>query len=144
MQNWENLWPNTIGKIEINPPVQLLAKQAEYFNEMMHNVLVAKIHSYEGKLGDGHSIVHELRIIASTFGMYSLTVLRMAHNKIDLYPVSIYDAIRDKKTEPIPGEKELKEVLRDVLGSYELNRAISAIKVQATFESAAVTDDLPF
>ncbi len=76
--------------------------------------------------------------------MYSLTVLRMVHDTIGLYPVSIYDAIQDKKIERIPGEKELQEVLRDVLGSDELNRAISTIKAQATFESAVLTEDLPF
>jgi|GEM_PF-1252965 len=146
MQQVDNLWPEYLGNIEISAPVQILAKQAEYFNGMMQNVLVATVDSHiwesnavwEGNAayGGGKEIelAHELKIKMPSLGNYSLTVLRMRHNAIKPYPVYLYNAITGQETKKgIGGEEELVHALRNIFNSGELNQAISTLLAQVKF-----------
>jgi len=148
MEQVANLWPEYIGNIEISAPVQILAKQAEYFNGMMQNVLVATVDPHiaqESTLEGETVLVNELRIRVPSLGNYSLTVLRMKHSAIKPYPVSIYNAITDKKVErEITEEKELVSALKNIFSSKELNEAISAILSQVKHYSHSESGFPPF
>lgn len=148
MQELENLWPSTLGRLRLpSLPVHILDKQAEYFNSMMQNILIAGIRSRETVLNNKPVIIHELRVSAPYLGSYSLTILRMVHDNVHLYPVQVYDTIRDQKSDNIDNDNELREVLRSILGSEELNAAISSLLAQVKFYSSrpeTIEEDLPF
>ncbi len=71
----------------------------------------------------------------------------MVHDNVHLYPVQVYDTIRDQKNDNINNDEELREVLRNILGSDELNAAISSLLAQVKFYSSrpeTIEEDLPF
>lgn len=128
MQQWENLWPATLGKMDLVPPVQILTKQAEYFNEMMQNVLVAEVKSVH--IDFLETISHSLVIKVPALGNYNAKVLEMNHDPIKLYPVTIADQIGKRDNRNLVSEKEVLEVLKSILRSKEMNEMVSSLLAQ--------------
>lgn len=132
MQQWENLWPDTLGKIDVLPPVQILTKQAEYFNGMMQNILVAEVSTFNiSNAGDTKSnISHHFSIKAPALGNYNATILVMDHDPLKLYPVTVVDHINRKRYNTIADENDLVDTLRSILGSKEVNQVVSSLLAQ--------------
>lgn len=132
MQQWENLWPDTLGKMDVVPPVQILTKQAEYFNAMMQNVLVAEVTSNNYFDEDFRgSIAHHFNIKAPALGNYNATILTMNHDALTLYPVNILDQIGKRQHMTLGSEKEVLEALRSILRSQEMDRVVSSLLAQS-------------
>lgn len=143
MQEPQNLWPSNLGDIQKSTPVEILAKQADFFNAMMQNVLEANIISriQEGHWSESAQIAHDLRIKAPSLSNYTLTILSIYHDPVKLYPVRIEDKIRSY--EQIPAEKwintedEITDTLKGIFGSKEMNETVSSLLAQAKYSGSA-------
>jgi hypothetical protein len=132
MQQWENLWPDTLGKIDVVPPVQILTKQAEYFNAMMQNVLVAEVTSnnfFDEKFKG--NIAHHFSIKAPALGNYNATILTMNHDALTLYPVNIVDQVSKRQYMALDSEKKVLEALKSILRSQEMDQVVSSLLAQS-------------
>lgn len=84
----------------------------------------------------GGNIYYRLQIQVPAIN-YVLNVLTMHHHGLkDLYPVKLYDAIRDKEFEGIPDQQALIGKLRDILSSHELDVTISSLLSQIEYLAA--------
>lgn len=137
MQNLENLWPSSLGQLDIIPPVQILSQQAEYFNAMMQNVLQASVLSYAapvfnpGSAAQSEVLVHDFEVKMPVLGNYSVILIKMTHDPLKLYPVVVEDKIAAKQYAGIDSEEMLIRTFKDIFNSPEMNRTISALLVQA-------------
>jgi hypothetical protein len=151
MQQGESLWPPTLGKINVLPPVQILAEQAQHFNSMMQNVLVAKVTSYQeakyapGSVGNnvigsvhvGNELRYRLQVHVPSL-KYVLDVLTLIpHSTVKPYPVTLQDTIRDKAFTKLRDQESLIGTLREILSSQELNETISSLLSQIKYLSRA-------
>lgn len=140
MQQTQNLWPSNLGDIQIAAPVQILAKQVEYFNEMMQNVLEASIVSriQNGRHGSNDELVYDFRIKVPALGNYTLTVLSLYHDPVKLYPVRVEDKIgsNEQAEKWIHSEKEITDILKGIFGSSEMNETVSSLLVQVKYSGA--------
>jgi len=125
-----------------------LAEQAEHFNSMMQNVLVAKVTSYQeskyapGAVGNIISSVHvgnELRYRLQVHVpslKYVLEVLSMIpQTTVKPYPVTLQDTIRGKEFTKLRDQESLISTLREILNSQELNETISSLLSQIKYLS---------
>lgn len=87
MTTSKNLWSDEIGHATIKVPKTILVEQANYFNEMTKNRLVAKVHSKHVLNKEGDNVIaHDFDIVSPFLGNYTFTLFSVIHG-INMYPI---------------------------------------------------------
>jgi hypothetical protein len=139
MESTKNLWPSNLRDSSYDKnedtPRQILLQQANFLSELKKNVLEGEVRTSQGSLNNQPTFVQEFIIKAPTLGKFHFTLLRAAHG-FDIYPVSIYNALRESNSNA-KDETEFKTILKDI---FQDSKTINAIKV---LEDSAGFNDEP-
>jgi hypothetical protein len=129
----KNLWPEFEKKGEESPK-SIISKQAEFFDAMDLG-LRAKVNSVQAQDDDIFAIgekvwsVHTFRIQIPALDGFTFTLFRAKHKTTKMYPVELYDNLRNRKIEAESPEM-LVTALADIFGSEETKDAIRNIITQ--------------
>jgi len=130
MTTSKNLWPNEIGRATTKVPKTILVEQANYFNEMTKNRLVAKVHSKHILNNKGENvIVHDFDIVSPSLGNYTFTLFSVKHT-VEVYPVYVASNL-DEFTFADIQEDKFEETLSAIMNSKKTVDAINGLLAQA-------------
>jgi hypothetical protein len=127
MENPRNFWPE-LGAQKMDVPKALMVEQANFFNEMTKNVLVAKVRTRTAFEGTISLFYHEFDISVPSLGNYTFTLFTVKHG-IDLFPVEIYFDLNGDNM----GEFEASEfdaALKSILTNKRTVDAINGLLAQ--------------
>lgn len=136
MANSNNLWPKDIGKESVVVPKTILVEQAQFFNELTKNKLVAKVNSAQYTNEEGnHVLAHEFDITAPSLGNFTFTLFKAIHN-LSIYPVKIEFLLEHMSgweidKEQVSNETEFIDTLKKILSHQSTVKSINALLAQA-------------
>jgi len=111
-------------------PKTILVEQANYFNEMTKNRLVAKVHSKHILNNKGENvIVHDFDIVSPSLGNYTFTLFSVKHT-VEVYPVYVASNL-DEFTFADIQEDKFEETLSAIMNSKKTVDAINGLLAQA-------------
>lgn len=123
----KNFWPSEIGTQKMVVPKTMLVEQANFFNEMTKNRLVAKVNTRRvSSRMDG--FVHEFDIVVPTLGNYTFTLFSVKHD-LGIYPLEIDFDLAGTEY-PKVGEKEFESTLKEILTSKKTIDTINGLMAQ--------------
>lgn len=126
----KNLWPEFKKKDEESPK-SIIIKQADFFDALGIG-LKARVNSVQAadddifEIGEKIWYVHTFRIQVSSLDGFTFTLFRAKHKTTAMYPVELYDNLRNIKLKADNPEK-LEEVLSEIFKSAETKEAIQNI-----------------
>ncbi len=132
MTTSKNFWSDKIGQADMKVPKTILVEQANYFNDMTKNKLVAKVnstHSINSKDFDG-TIIHEFDIVSPSLGNYTFTLFTVGHD-IDMYPLSISFNIGESHFFEVVTEEEFEKALSKIMTHKSTVNAINGLLAQS-------------
>ncbi len=143
----ENLWPNNINQVTHKiTPKEFLNEQINFLSKATNGKLQGTLSSFSTNSSNdietekdftGEIFIHSMKIVSPSLG-YSFTLLRVAHQTIKIFPISIFSNLTDKKYS-VKDLDEFGNVLKEIFSSAEVVEAISSIASQSS-----PIEDLPF
>ena len=119
------MWSESPEQFNLVTPKDILVEQAEYFNQMMRGLLVAKV-----KVDFEDDIFYvRLNIKAPTLSNYNFNLLVLFYS-LDIYPCTAVNELTDEQFE-ISNEAELRKALQEIFNAPDTVRAIAVIRSQA-------------
>jgi hypothetical protein len=129
----KNLWPKFKMKDEESPK-SIISKQADFFDGLdiglrarVNSVLAHDDDIFE--TGEKIWFVHTFRIQVSALDGFTFTLFRAKHKTTKMYPIELYDNLRNIKIEAESPEK-LNDALAEIFRSNETNDAICNLITQ--------------
>jgi len=130
MSNSKNLWSKRIGQETVKAPKTFMVEQANYFNEMTKNKLVAKVESYQRKRGEKNYLVHEFDITSPTLGNYNFTLFYIEHD-ISMFPLTLRFSLVDHNPISVNSQSNFEESLEGLMNHKDTINAINGLLAQA-------------
>jgi len=131
MTTSKNLWSEKIGRADMKVPKTILVEQANYFNEMTKNKLVAKVNSNHSmsRMGE-NSIIHDFDIVSPSLGNYTFTLFSVRH-KIQMYPMAINFTLSEDDVFTVNNEEEFENMLSKIMTHKSTVNAINGLLAQS-------------
>ncbi len=90
-----NLWP-VIEQTITRTPVIILREQASYLGQQTSNIILGDVKSEQSA---DYGLLHYFYLIAPALGNYRYLLMRVAHQTVEIYPLSVFfDAGHDKNS----------------------------------------------
>lgn len=137
----ENLWPK-LQKVDLSTPKAILAQQVAHFNSL-DTGLQALLTSETSSLSSAapyskEGFSHTLRIKAIGLGGFTLSILRVEHDVLDVYPAWVFDLVtyRALSTPNPTGDKadneaELISRIKSIIQSKAVVNALQSLISQS-------------
>jgi hypothetical protein len=119
----DDLWGDLPVPDKLVKPGRILQEQASLLSLKTNNVVEGEVRTFSP---GGGNIGHDLYVKCAILDNYQVHVLRMSHNLLLIYPLSVINAMTAKNYS-VSSEEELRKVLKDVFGSPDLRRIIAAL-----------------
>jgi hypothetical protein len=136
----ENLRPSFGDIPKVKTPKKVLMEQAFFLEKNTSNLLKAEITSGNTSSATIKS-VHNFVIRAPFLGNYNLTLFRLSHDPVFIYPAELITTLKSQSFQ-IPDEGTLVKVLKSVFSDTSTLAAISNLLIQS--KASAEDDDLTF
>lgn len=127
----QSLWEIPSKPETFRTPTTILREQAEILSELTGNMLIGEIRHEEPVLDENLFNV-SLYIAAPVLKQYRLKVLEIVHGA-NPYPVKVADSLNlDKFNEEAGNEDEYLSILKRILSSEKVQRAISILMSESS------------
>ena len=127
----QSLWEIPSESETFRTPTTILREQAGILSELTENTLVGEIRHEEPILNENTFTV-SLYIAAPSLKNYRLKVLEIIHGT-NLYPVKVANSLElDRFDEEAANEEEYKTILREILSSDSVQRAVSILMSESS------------
>ena len=131
-----DLWPPELADNSLVAPVTIMRQQASALSKRTRNLVQGKVRSWtrdetfhsllaDDPVPDG-DLIHSFQLVVPALDQYSYGLFEVRHGP-RLYPLA---ASVEGKTAKIDSQDEFVEWLKQVLGSAETKRVVSALLAQ--------------
>ena len=119
-----DLWGDLPNANDIRTPHSILLEQANHLKVKTQGLLVGNVL----RSTEIEHFYNTLQIIAPSLSNYTYNVLRVTHT-ITLYPCNVHSFAQSKSWAP-GDERQLEEVLAEILRSAQVHRVINGLQAQ--------------
>lgn len=126
----DDLWPEEIGSVEVEPPITVIRKQAALLGNKTSNLVEGIVK----RMVEGDDVVISFYLNAPALNDYRYKLFSVYHNIADLYPVETLRDDEQHRPDGIKDEEELSDYLRSKFNSGKTLAIIRSLMVQSRAE----------
>lgn len=121
----QNLWGDLVGLDTARTPAVILQEQAGLLGKLTDEVLVGEVRRIN-ETRNPESFIATLYIVAPALQQYSVSVVRVDYSLVSAFPVNV-DSILDGREWKADSEKQLADILSEILSSDVVRKVISSL-----------------